>query len=92
MFGSRTPWNDLLTAGLVDELHLMLVAAGLGGGISIFGTGTTPHIFASWTSGGGRARTTCCCAVRCCALPRDRLDRAQLCDGIWTRRPGETAS
>jgi len=37
-------WNDLVAAGLVDELFLMLGAAVLGGGASIFGTGASPHL------------------------------------------------
>jgi dihydrofolate reductase len=36
VFGSRTMWNDLLPAGLVDELHLMIGAALLGGGTPVF--------------------------------------------------------
>jgi dihydrofolate reductase len=35
-FGSRTMWTGLLEQGLVDELHLMVGPAALGGGTPIF--------------------------------------------------------
>jgi dihydrofolate reductase len=36
-FGSRTMWAGLLDQGLVDELHLMVGPAALGGGTPVFG-------------------------------------------------------
>jgi dihydrofolate reductase len=44
MFGSRTLWNDLLVAGLVDELHLMVGATVLSGGTPTFGGGPIPPL------------------------------------------------
>jgi dihydrofolate reductase len=39
IFGSRLMWNDLLRAGLVDEVHLMIGSAFLGGGTPVFEDG-----------------------------------------------------
>jgi dihydrofolate reductase len=39
VFGSRTMWNDLLLAGLVDELYLMVGPVVLGGGSPTLPTG-----------------------------------------------------
>jgi len=36
VFGSRILWNDLLRAGLVDELHLMIGAGVIGEGVKAF--------------------------------------------------------
>jgi dihydrofolate reductase len=36
MFGSHVLWNDLLEAGLVDELHFMIGSAFLGDGVPLF--------------------------------------------------------
>ena len=36
MFGSHVLWNDLLQAGLIDELHLMIGSAFLGDGVPVF--------------------------------------------------------
>jgi dihydrofolate reductase len=36
VFGSRTMWNALLLAGLVDELHVMIGPALLGDGTSVY--------------------------------------------------------
>jgi riboflavin biosynthesis pyrimidine reductase len=44
MFGSRTLWNDLLVAGLVDELHLIVGAAVLGGGTPALRVGPVPPL------------------------------------------------
>ncbi|MEV4813337.1 dihydrofolate reductase family protein [Micromonospora avicenniae] len=43
VFGSHTTWNPLLAAGLVDELHLMVGCAAIGGGTPLF-TGSTPRM------------------------------------------------
>jgi dihydrofolate reductase len=42
VFGSRTVWNDLLTAGLVSELHLLVGPKLLGDGVPVFSGPPTP--------------------------------------------------
>jgi dihydrofolate reductase len=36
VFGSHVLWNDLLLAGVIDELHLMIGSALLGDGVPVF--------------------------------------------------------
>ena len=36
VFGSATMWNALLVTGLVDELHVMIGPALLGGGTAVY--------------------------------------------------------
>lgn len=56
VFGSHTLWNDLLVAGLVDELHVMIGPAVLAGGTPAFKTeATTPlTLLESKTLDGGQ--------------------------------------
>jgi dihydrofolate reductase len=42
VFGSRTVWNDLLAAGLVSELHLLVGPTLLGDGVPVFTGPPTP--------------------------------------------------
>ncbi len=42
VFGSSTLWGDLLDAGLVDELHLLVAPVVLGAGIRAYGAGAAP--------------------------------------------------
>jgi dihydrofolate reductase len=58
VFGSRTLWNDLLKAALVDELHLMVGAVVVGAGTPAFGNPPAPRCGCS-TRAPRRARTTC---------------------------------
>jgi dihydrofolate reductase len=44
VFGSRTLWNDLLKAALVDELHLMVGAVVVGAGTPAFGNPPAPPL------------------------------------------------
>lgn len=42
VFGSATLWGDLLQAGLVDELHLLIAPVVLAGGLPAYGSGPVP--------------------------------------------------
>ncbi len=44
IFGSRTLWSDLLSAGLVDELHLLVGPVVLGDGLYAYGPGPLPRM------------------------------------------------
>jgi dihydrofolate reductase len=44
VFGSRTLWSDLLGAGLVDELHLLVAPVVLPGGLPALGAGAAPPL------------------------------------------------
>ncbi len=44
VFGSRTLWSGLLSAGLVDELHLLVGPVVLPGGTPAFGSGPVPPL------------------------------------------------
>jgi len=44
VFGSSTLWSDLLAAGLVDELHLLVAPAVLAGGLPAYGPGPVPPL------------------------------------------------
>ena len=44
VFGSPTVWTDLLQAGLVDEVHLLVGPAMVGGGVAAFRDGTAARL------------------------------------------------
>jgi dihydrofolate reductase len=44
VFGSATMWNDLFAHGLVDELHLMVGNAPIGGGLPAFSAGSDARL------------------------------------------------
>ena len=44
VFGSRTLWGDLLAAGLVDELYLLVSPVVLGAGLAAFPPGTAARL------------------------------------------------
>ncbi|WP_067814992.1 dihydrofolate reductase family protein [Actinomadura kijaniata] len=56
VFGSRTLWNDLLRAGLVDELHLMIGPALLGDGVRVLdgGPSVALHLLETRPLGSGQ--------------------------------------
>jgi dihydrofolate reductase len=52
VFGSRTLWNDLLGADLVDELHLIVGSVVLGGGTPAFASGRALRVLDARTCEG----------------------------------------
>lgn len=75
VFGSRVMWNNLLAAGLVDEIQLMIGNVALGDGTPVFSAAVAPPS-RSWKPAAGRARTTSSCAT-----PWDAEGPASLSEG-----------